>query len=77
MKNRPIKSPLNGAMSISTWWRYSVSDNRRPARNAPSAVERPATPVAAATPTTMNSVIAMMSSRLPVCAAKRKIGCST
>ena len=77
MKNTPINNPLNGAMSISIWWRYSVSDNRRPARKAPSAVESPAAPVAAAIPTTMNSVIAMIRSRLPVCAAKRKIGCST
>ena len=50
MKNRPISRPLNGARSISIWWRYSVSDSSRPARKAPSAVERPATPVAAATP---------------------------
>ena len=77
MKNRPISSPLNGARSISTWWRYSVSDNSNPARKAPSAVERPASPVAAATPSTMNSVIAMIRSRLPVRAAERKIGCST
>ena len=42
MKNRPTSKPLNGAMSISTWWRYSVSDSSTPARKAPSAVDSPA-----------------------------------
>ena len=42
MKNRPSRMSRNGRMTLSTWWLYSVSASIIPARNAPSAIDRPA-----------------------------------
>ena len=76
MKNRPSKSPLNGWMSVSTWWRNSVSASSRPAKNAPSAIDSPAMLVRVAIPNVTRSVVATKSSALRVPAITRNSGCS-
>ena len=40
MKNSPISRPLNGAMSLSSSWRYSLFASTTPARKLPSAGDR-------------------------------------
>jgi len=42
MKNSPISKPRNGSIIASTSCRITVSSSSRPARNAPSAIDRPA-----------------------------------
>ena len=42
MKKNPSSRPRKGRMSASTWWRYSLSARSRPARKAPSGIDRPA-----------------------------------
>ena len=41
MKNSPSSRPLNGSMSLSSSWRYSLSASTTPARKVPSAGDRP------------------------------------
>ena len=55
MKNRPSSSPLNGSMSSSSSWRYSLSASITPARKAPSAIDRPTDSISAAVPSTSSS----------------------
>lgn len=42
IKNRPSNNPRYGAISDSTWRANSVSANNKPARKAPSAIDKPA-----------------------------------
>mmetsp|Transcript_14056 Transcript_14056/g.34679 ORF Transcript_14056/g.34679 Transcript_14056/m.34679 type:complete len:342 (+) Transcript_14056:747-1772(+) len=58
MKNRPSSRPLYGAMSDSTCSAYSVSAMSRPARNAPSASDSPASDVSTEVDSTTASVVA-------------------
>ena len=55
MKNSPSSRPLNGSMSSSSSWRYSLSASITPARKAPSAIDRPTACISAAMPMTSSS----------------------
>lgn len=77
MKNSPMSRPRNGRMSASIWWRNSVSDSSRPARNAPRVSCRPTPWVAAAVPNTTRSVMPKNTSGPLVVATMRNTGCST
>ena len=50
MKNSPSRTSRNGRMTVSSWWRYSVSASSMPARNAPRAIDRPTASVTQAAP---------------------------
>ena len=65
MKNRPRRRPRKGAMSDSTWRWNSVSASSNPARNAPSAMDRPRDWVRRLVPSAVNSVVAVITSALP------------
>ncbi len=75
-KKTPSSSPLKGSIVTSISRRYSVSARMRPARNAPSAMERPLTAVTRLVPTMTSRQAAMNSSRLPVAATRRNSGLS-
>ncbi|OUS46647.1 hypothetical protein BE221DRAFT_73985 [Ostreococcus tauri] len=62
MKNKPRRRPLNGAMSLSTCKWNSVSARSRPAKNAPSSIDRPSAWVRRAVPSATKSVVALKSS---------------
>ena len=64
MKNRPSSTSWNGRMSVSTWCLYSVSAISMPARNAPSARDRPACSVSQARPSVTSSRFSTNSSSL-------------
>src|ERR1041384_1896754 len=74
MKNRPSSRPLNGSMSSSSSWRYSLSASMTPARNAPSACDSPAHSISAAVPSTTSSEKPTNTSRSRACATKRSTG---
>ena len=74
MKNRPSSSPLNGSMSSSSSWRYSLSASITPARNAPSAIDRPTHSISAAVPSTTSSEKPTNTSRRRASATKRSTG---
>lgn len=74
MKNRPISSPRNGSMVISTSCRNSVSASSNPASSAPSAIDRPASQVSEAIPSVLSSVSAMKVSACRLAAMCRKTG---
>ncbi len=63
MKNRPSRMSRNGRMTLSTWWLYSVSASIMPARNAPSAIDRPAICEAQADASATSSTASVNSSR--------------
>ena len=63
MKNRPSRMSRNGRMTLSTWWRYSVSASIIPARKAPSAIERPAICEAQADASATSSTASVNNSR--------------
>lgn len=69
-KNRPSRRPLNGSMAVSMALRNSVSASSSPATKAPSAMEKPATPVATIT----NNVVATNRSLMPTDATRRNSG---
>ena len=50
-------------MTLSTWWLYSVSASIMPARNAPSAIDRPASCEAQAEASATSSTASVNSSR--------------
>jgi len=62
MKNSPSSRPLNGSMSASSSWRYSESASNTPARNAPSAMDRPADWTNNAVPITTSKAAAINTS---------------
>ncbi len=64
MKNSPSSTSWKGRMSVSTWWRYSVSEISMPATKAPSARLSPACSVSQARPSVMSSRFSMNSSAL-------------
>jgi len=74
MKNSPRKRPLNGSMSASSSWRNSELANSTPAMNAPKAMEMPMACMTKAVPVTINSEMAVNSSRTPVRAMMRSVG---
>ena len=74
MKNRPRSSPLNGSMSLSSSWRYSLVASTTPARNVPSAGDRPTALISSAMPTTSRSAAAVKISRSRVRARTRNSG---
>ncbi|MNP69596.1 hypothetical protein D3C76_1657160 [compost metagenome] len=74
MKNRPNSRPLNGSMSLSSAWRYSELASRTPARNAPMAIDNPASSSRKPKPNTRKSATALKISRKPERAAKRSSG---
>ncbi len=74
MKNRPSSRPLNGSMLASRSWRYSESASSTPARNAPSAIDSPATCMSSDVLMTTRSALAVESSWLRASAMKRKAG---
>ncbi len=74
MKNRPSSSPLNGSMSSSSSCRYSDSASITPARNEPSAIDRPTLSMSAAMPSTSSSAKPTKISRWPVLATTRSSG---
>ena len=61
-KNSPSSTSRNGWMSSSTWKRYSVSEISMPARNAPSASDRPAAAVTKAASSVISSTFSTNSS---------------
>ena len=63
MKNRPSSRPLNGSMSLSSSWRYSLSASTTPARKVPSAGDSPTCCMSSAMPTTSSSAAAVNDSR--------------
>ena len=74
MKKRPSSKPLNGSMSASSSWRYSLSASSTPARNAPSAIERPTLWNNNAVPSTTSSPAAVKASCTRVLAITRSTG---
>ncbi len=77
-KKSALKASRNGAISAMVWAPYSVSDRTRPARNAPSARDRPTAEVARAVPRTMTRTATMKSSlRRVATTAERKRGTRT
>ncbi|MNP40635.1 hypothetical protein D3C76_1342880 [compost metagenome] len=77
IKNKPSSSPLNGSMSLSSACRYSELANRTPARNAPIAIDNPASSSNNPNPNTRNSATALKISRKPERATKRRTGRET
>ena len=72
MKNRPRDNPLKGSISASSWCRYWESASSTPARNAPSAIDRPTSSISRATPTTVRSAVAVNTSCVPNRATRRR-----
>src|SRR4030043_1418770 len=66
MKNRLLKTFLNGRISETTWWLYSDSARTTPARNAPKASDSPSNEVRRAMPRQMKSVAMRKTSRMRV-----------
>ena len=77
MKKSPSSRPLNGSMSASSSWRYSLSASSTPAMNAPSAIESPTDSNSRAVPTTTSSAAAVNASCARVAATMRRAGRST
>ena len=77
MKKRPSSSPLNGSMSVSSSRRYSLSASSTPARNAPSAIDRPTAFISAAVATTSRSDAAVKISGVSLPAIQRSAGRSS
>ena len=63
MKNNPSRRPLNGSMSASSSWRYSLSASTTPATKVPSAGDSPTCSMSSAMATTISSAAAMNDSR--------------
>ena len=74
MKKRPSSRPLNGSMSDSSSWRYSLSASTTPARKVPSAGDSPTVSISQAIATTSNSATAVKTSRSRVSASRRNTG---
>ncbi|MNP29721.1 hypothetical protein D3C76_1227570 [compost metagenome] len=64
MKNRPSSSPLNGSMSASSSWRYSLSASTTPARKEPRAGESPTDSISTAMAITSSKAAATKISRM-------------
>ena len=77
MKKRPSSRPLNGSMSVSSSRRYSLSASSTPARNAPSAIDRPTVFISAAVATTSSSEAAVKISGVSLLAIQRSAGRSS
>ena len=77
MKNSPSSRPLNGSMSLSSSWRYSLLASTTPARKVPSAGDSPTAVISSAMPITSSSAAAVKISRSRVRAIWRKTGPST
>ena len=74
MKNIPSNRPLNGSISLSSSWRYSLSARTTPARNVPRAGESPTAVMSSDMPTTMASAAATKISLTLVAAMVLKMG---
>ena len=74
MKNKPSSKPLNGSMSVSNSRRYSLSANSTPAKNAPSAIDKPINCISVAMPTTSSNDAAVKISGVPLLAIQRSSG---
>ncbi len=74
MKKSPSSRPLNGSMSVSSAVRYSELASSIPARNAPSAIEMPASVISCAMPMTSSSANAVNTSRMLAAATMRSTG---
>ena len=74
MKNSPSSRPLKGAMSASSWCRYSESASSMPARKAPSTIDIPAKSMSSAEPMTTSKAVAVNSSGIPAAATVERTG---
>ncbi len=74
MKNMASSKPLKGCKSISSSWRYSLSASTTPARNVPSAADKPTISMTSVIATTSNNAVATKISLAPVSATIRKSG---
>lgn len=74
MKNRPSNNPRNGSISVSNWWRNSLSASRTPAMNAPSAMDSPAAFINRAAQITTSNAADRNNSFEPVAAITLKNG---
>ena len=74
IKKSPSSSPLNGSISLSSAWRYSELASNTPARNAPSAIDKPASVISWAMPITNSKAKAVNTSRKSVEATIRNAG---
>ena len=74
MKKSPSSRPLNGARSASSSWRYSLLASTTPARNDPSAGDRPSRIIISEMPAISSSAAATWISRSPDISMKRKNG---
>ena len=74
MKKRPSSSPLNGSMSASSSWRYSLSASTTPARKEPRAGERPTDSISTAMAITSSRAAATKISRMWDWAMARNTG---
>ena len=63
IKNIPNNKLLNGSISLSSSWRYSLSAKTTPAKKVPSAADKPTASIANAIPTPSASAVAMKISR--------------
>ena len=77
IKNSPSSSPLNGSISLSSAWRYSELASSTPAKNAPIAIDRPASSSSRPKPKTRNRATALKTSRRPDRATKWSAGRAT
>ncbi|CCK00980.1 hypothetical protein BN129_4350 [Cronobacter sakazakii 701] len=68
---------MNGSISLSSAWRYSELASKTPARNAPIAIDSPASSSSSPKPNTRNSATALNTSRSPERATKRSAGRAT
>ena len=74
IKNSPSNRPLNGAISDSSSWRYSLLASTTPAKKVPRAGERPTSVINRAMPITINRAVAVKSSGKRALAIKRNNG---
>ncbi|MNL12160.1 hypothetical protein D3C87_1330220 [compost metagenome] len=77
MKKSPSSSPLKGSMSLSKACLYSELASSTPARNAPMAIDNPASSRRKPNPNTKKSATALKISRKPDRATKRSTGRET
>ena len=74
MKKRPSSKPLKGSISVSSSRRYSLSASSTPARNAPSAIDKPTLCISAAVATTSSNAAAVKISGVLLRAIQRSVG---
>ena len=67
---------MNGAISASSWCRYSESASSMPAMNAPSTIDMPANSMSSAEPMTTSKAVAVNSSGIPAAATVYRTGLS-